>query len=149
MSPITLDDELQRLRAAIADNSPAAEPLHEISSVRQDDAALTRRWFRSTDRELLAGEKDGRWLWLEYTFPAGLQTLVLRWTDGEAPQLWKVDRRARHNTLNPGSEILEILGATPFPAKELEQMERAMQTLPHSLWARVVKLALQLRRLPE
>lgn len=148
MSSPTINEELQRMRAVVAEIRLPAAPMHEITSVRKDAGQPAKRWFRSTDRELMAGEQDGRWLWLEYTFPLGLQTLVLRWTDGELPQLWKVDRRARHNPLNPGSEILETLGSMPFPEQEFEQMERAMRFLPHSLWARVVKLALELRRLP-
>lgn len=136
--------ELQRLREAAAASTAPAEPMAPVSTVRQEEGMPTKHWFRSRTRELLAGEHAGRWVWLEYTFPVGIQSLVLRWHEGQPPALWRVDREAARNMLNPGSQLLIPLSGQAFPAGELQQLETILQHAPHSLWARVVKLALEL-----
>lgn len=140
----TISMELQRLRLAVSSQTPNAQAMHEIKTVRQEDGGPTKLWFRHADRELMAGEDNGRCVWLEYSFPTGSQSLVLRWRDGAAAQLWRIDRNARHNPLNRGSEILEFMSGMPFPRHELDQMPIAIQHLPATLRDHVLNLALEL-----
>lgn len=111
------------------------EPLHEIV-LQQDslEGAGNYRWFCGAGRELFAEEREGRWRQIEYVFPDEDSLLVLHWTDGKACRLWRVA-----GTDAPGD------GAAPrlsFPAVEMQVLEQVMHALPHSLWARLIKLAL-------
>lgn len=143
MDENALLSELQRLRELVASKPAPAEPLHAINSVRQEAGLPQRHWYKSRQRELLAGEHQGKWCWLEYTFGWGTQQLVLRWREGGKAELWRVDRHVRHNPLNPGSEILEVLSNLPFPAAELEQLSHVLHHVPSSLQQCVSQAARQ------
>lgn len=146
MKDIDLQGELQRLRDLVARKVRPAQAMQPVRAVRQEAGLPQRYWFQSSERELLAGEIDGHWLWLEYSFPVGQHCLVLRWREGEPAQLWRVDKQAQRNALNPGSEILEPLSGADFPEDELEQSERAMAEVPHSLCVHVLQLAAAMRQ---
>lgn len=137
---MNLEHELKRLRKAVAETTPVAEVLQEVKAVRQDTDEFTRRWFRSSERELLAAEQGGEWRWLEYSFPVKRQHWVLRWNAGRAPTLWKVDKQVKHNPLNPGSEILQLI-QEQLPDTERQLLEQVLAEAPDSLRDLVIRLA--------
>ena len=138
-----IQEELARLRRLHAQQAQACEPLQEIRAVRQDDSGLHRVWFRSGERELLAGELDGRWIWLEYSFPLEGQLRVLRWSAPQAPALWCRATDALHAAAHPGSELLQPLHGI-VPTQEVERWPQLAGNLPASLRQRVTECLAQL-----
>lgn len=119
--------------AAAPGTGPGA--LHEIVlQPGSDESTSNYRWYCGVGRELFAEEYDGRWRQIEYVFPDDGGLLVLHWTDGKPSRLWRVAGSA------PGGRA-EVERLT-FPAAEMQVLEQVLHALPHSLWARLIKLAL-------
>lgn len=116
-------------------------PLHEIVVMPQQGENAASYWFSGAGRALFAEEVDGRWFHIEYVFAVGQRLFELRWTEGRPARLWSMNRALRDIELdtlvsNPRQKELN------FPVEEIQQMELVMQNVPHSLWARLIKLAM-------
>lgn len=141
-------DNVQRWRQMAANESPHVEAMHEIVLQHKDEGMQNFRWFCGSGRELFAEERDGRWVQIEYVFPADEGLFVLHWADSKPIRLWRVsaaDGERRPERYQGKDGVL----AFTFPARELQHLEFLMQKLPHSLWARLVKLALDAHFSPE
>ena len=127
--------------AALRIADPALVPLEEIVAIAEDGRKPAAHWYGGGGRSLFAEALHGRWCRMEYVFPLGPRLFELRWADGKGTRLWSVDRELHER--DPGStQDLLRTSELNFPAAEIQQMELVMHGVPHSLWSRLIKLAL-------
>lgn len=123
-----------------ADPLAARHALVEVLCTPGDRSEADFRWFCGAGRELCAGQCDGRWKQIDYVFPEQAgggdgrfePLLALHWREGQPVRVWRITKDAG------AADDAPCL----FPAAELQQLDHVLHYLPHSLWARLVKLAL-------
>lgn len=126
---------------AVSIADPALAPLEEIVAIPQDGAKPASYWFSGGGRSLFAEALDGRWCRIEYVFPLGARLFELRWTENRGPRLWSTDRELQASDPERAFRLPRQTELN-FPASEIQQMELVMPKVPHSLWSRLIKLAL-------
>lgn len=119
---------------------PHLQAMHEVVLQAQDSGTPNTYWYCGGGRGLFAEERNGCWFRIDYVFPIANRVFELRWSDGLPPRLWSVDRARGKGEANDYLAPEQM--ALRFPAEELQRMETVMQNVPHSLWARLIKLAL-------
>lgn len=138
-------DSSNPIESQLVPDLPASDalvtPLMEMVVEQYAPDKAVTYWFGGASRSLFAEEQDGRWSLIEYVFPHAGRLFELRWAEGRPVRLWSLNRTLRDmevDTLVPNPRLKEL----SFPKEEIQQMELVMQNVPHSLWARLVKLAL-------
>lgn len=126
---------------AVSIGDPALVPLEEIVAIPQDGRKPASYWFSGGGRSLFAEALDGRWSRMEYVFPLGPRLFELRWVENREPRLWSADRELHESDPDRAFRLPRQTELT-FPAEEIQQMEVVMHNVPHSLWSRLIKLAL-------
>lgn len=117
-------------------------PLHKVVAMQQVGAQPGTYWYSGGGRALFAEEVDGRWRLIEYIFPEGRRLFHLRWAAGKPIRLWSSERERPPPSSSTSLHNIRLLEIT-FPPDEIELLETIMHEVPHNLWARLIKLALE------
>lgn len=123
-------------------NEIDTDPLKKMAVSPQQGGQAAAHWFNGGGRLLYAEELDGRWVHVEYVFPLDGRLYELRWSEGRPTRLWSMSRSCKafeFETLYSNHRQRELI----FPVQEVQHMEIVMQDVPHSLWSRTIKLALE------
>lgn len=120
---------------------PDLKPLRQVLLIPQVGTVPATHWYSGGGRGLFAEEISGRWCRIEYVFPVQGTLFELRWAENGRTRLWGMPRVSLGIQF-PLHPPYEHEHAASFPADELQKLEFVMQRVPHSLWSRLIKLAL-------
>ena len=95
------------------------QPLRELSDVRQDKGARIRRWFHSTDEDLIVWyDEDGTVHGFQFCYDRNHHERALTWTSDRGFEHHRVDA-GDMSLKHPGTPILVADGT--FDARRMTQ----------------------------